>query len=120
MKEFGYQRAHDVTGAVALLAADPDARYLGGGTNLVDTMKLDVSRPEVVIDLNGLGETGLRRIEVTDAGIRFGALVRMADAEQHEVVRRRFPVITESLTLAASPQIRNMASLAGNLLQRTR
>lgn len=129
MRPFRFERAGSVP-EVAQLAAErrsgehtpvqASAQFIAGGTNLVDTMKLDVSRPEVVVDLNGLAEADLHRITASDAGIRFGALVRMSDAEQHEAVRNRYPVIAESLALAASPQIRNMASLAGNLLQRTR
>lgn len=129
MRPFRFERAGSVS-EVSQLTAETSSgqrppvaaatQFIAGGTNLVDTMKLDVSRPEVVVDLNGLGEADLHRIEATDTGIRFGALVRMAEAEQHETVKSRYPVIAESLALAASPQIRNMASLAGNLLQRTR
>jgi len=129
MRPFRFERAGSVSDVAQLIAETRTAQrppvtaatqFIAGGTNLVDTMKLDVARPEVVVDLNGLGEADLHRIEATDTGIRFGALVRMAEAEQHEAVRSRYPVIAESLALAASPQIRNMASLAGNLLQRTR
>ncbi len=129
MHPFLYERAGDVAGATGLVAAAASAaaapvtaaaQFVAGGTNLVDCMKLEVARPEVLVDINGVAEDRLRRIEVTDAGLRFGALVRMAEVETDETVARRFPVITESLALSASPQIRNMASLAGNVLQRTR
>ncbi|TGR94492.1 FAD binding domain-containing protein, partial [Mesorhizobium sp. M1C.F.Ca.ET.188.01.1.1] len=76
--------------------------------------------PNRLLDLNRLKESGLRQIRVTDDGIRFGALVRMGEAADHREVEERYPVIADSLRLAASGQIRNMVSLAGNILQRTR
>ncbi|MEQ8393550.1 xanthine dehydrogenase family protein subunit M [Thalassobaculum sp.] len=96
------------------------AQFIAGGTNLVDYMKLDVARPDTVIDLNSLDDSALRRINIQDTGIRLGALVRMSEVEDHNLIRQRYPVIAESLGLTATRQIRNMATLAGNLLQRTR
>lgn len=94
---------------------------MAGGTTILDLMKLDVERPERLVDLNRtLLPDDLDRIDVDDKGLRFGALVRMAEAADHADVNARYPVIAQSLQLAASAQIRNMASLAGNLLQRTR
>jgi xanthine dehydrogenase YagS FAD-binding subunit len=95
-------------------------QFLAGGTTLIDLMKLDVMRPTRVIDINALAAGPLGRIDVNSNGVRLGALVRMADAAYHPVINRDFPAITQSLNLAASQQIRNMASLAGNVLQRTR
>jgi xanthine dehydrogenase YagS FAD-binding subunit len=95
------------------------ARFLAGGTTLVDLMKLDVETPERVVDLNRT-EKDLSKITALEKGLRFGALVRMAEAAAHEDVRRNYPVIAQSLELAASQQVRNMASLGGNVLQRTR
>src|SRR3954466_382063 len=95
-------------------------RYLAGGTTLIDLMKLDVMRPEVVININALDQGPLGRIESDRDGLRLGALVRMSDAAEHEEIRTNYPVIEQSLKLAASQQIRNMASLSGNVLQRTR
>jgi xanthine dehydrogenase YagS FAD-binding subunit len=95
-----------------------DAKYLAGGTTLVDLMKLDVERPAKLVDLNALG--GMNEINVSRGGLRIGALVTMADAAANETVLRDYPVIAQSLLLAASAQIRNMASLGGNTLQRTR
>ena len=83
-------------------------------------MKLDVMRPERVLDLDALSQTDLGDIEIADGGLYLGALVRMADAADHEQVRGNYPVISQTLELAASQQIRNMASLGGNVLQRTR
>ncbi|MEU3155329.1 FAD binding domain-containing protein, partial [Streptomyces griseus] len=118
MKEFGYQRAHDVTGAVALLAADPDARYLGGGTNLVDLMKSGVERPARLVDVR---ELPLDRIEPTaDGGLRIGATVTNSDLAAHPEVRRRYPALAQAVLAGASGQLRNMATVGGNLLQRTR
>src|SRR5262249_8080249 len=90
------------------------------GTTLVDLMKLDVMRPSEVVDINALAAGPMGRIEVNRHGLRLGGLVRMAEAADHPEIRRGYPMIAQSLALAASPQIRNMASLAGNVLQRTR
>jgi xanthine dehydrogenase YagS FAD-binding subunit len=94
-------------------------QYLAGGTQLLDLMKLDVMRPERLIDINPL-RRDFGAIDSDASGLWLGALVRMAEAADHPVIRRDYPVIAESLWMAASPQLRNMASLAGNLLQRTR
>ncbi|MEV8592588.1 xanthine dehydrogenase family protein subunit M [Streptomyces sp. NPDC052012] len=118
MREFGYHRADDVTGAVALLDADPDARYLGGGTNLVDLMKTGVERPARLVDIRRLP---LDRIEPTDdGGLRIGATVTNSDLAAHPEVRRRYPALTQAVLAGASGQLRNMATVGGNLLQRTR
>jgi xanthine dehydrogenase YagS FAD-binding subunit len=101
-------------------AAKPSASYLAGGTTLIDLMKLDVMRPEHIIDINPLQRTEAGRIEVLEDGLRLGALVRMADAAEHPEIQKQYPVIAQTLKLAASQQIRNMASLGGNVLQRTR
>lgn len=102
-------------------SGDTDGRYLAGGTTMLDLMKLDVERPERLVDLNRATlPAGLDRIEVGADGLRLGALVRMADAAEHDQVKSRYPVIAQALMLAASQQIRNMASLGGNVLQRTR
>jgi xanthine dehydrogenase YagS FAD-binding subunit len=116
MRPFIYERA--TTPAAAIQAGA--THYLAGGTTLVDLMKLDVMRPEVVVDINALERTAWGRIDVSSSGVRLGALVRMADAADHPDIRDGYPVIAQSLDLAASQQIRNMASLGGNVLQRTR
>ncbi|MEU3861701.1 xanthine dehydrogenase family protein subunit M [Streptomyces sp. NPDC028722] len=118
MREFDYQRAHDVTGAVALLGADPDARYLGGGTNLVDLMKTGVERPARLVDVR---ELPLDEIETTsEGGLRIGATVTNGDLAAHPEVRRRYPALAQAVLAGASGQLRNMATVGGNLLQRTR
>ncbi|MFI1619529.1 FAD binding domain-containing protein [Streptomyces lydicus] len=118
MREFGYQRAHDVPGALAVLGADPEARALGGGTNLVDLMKAGVERPALLVDLRDLP---LDRIEATDdGGLRIGATVSNSDLAAHSEVRRRYPALTQAVLAGASGQLRNMATVGGNLLQRTR
>ena len=117
MREFGYQRVFDVPGAVAL-GADPEARYLGGGTNLVDLMKASVERPGILIDVRGLP---LDRIESTESGgLRIGATVTNSDLAVHPEVRRRYPALAQAVLAGASGQLRNMATVGGNLLQRTR
>jgi|SRR5438128_687419 len=129
MRPFIYEQPSDISAAVAIASrftTDDDqptranAQFIAGGTNLADYMKLGVAAPGRLLDLNRLSEPALRQIRVTDDGIRFGALVRMGEAADHDEVKRRYPVIADSLRLAASGQIRNMASLAGNVLQRTR
>src|SRR5712671_694255 len=94
--------------------------FLAGGTTLLDLMKLNVMRPATVVDINGLAASDLGRIDAGGKGLRLGALVRMADAADKPEINRDFPVIAQSLKLAASQQLRNMASLGGNVLQRTR
>jgi xanthine dehydrogenase YagS FAD-binding subunit len=118
MREFDYQRASDVPGAVALLDADPDARFLGGGTNLVDLMKTGVERPARLVDVR---ELPLDRVETTDdGGLRIGATVTNSDLAAHPEVRRRYPALAQAVLAGASGQLRNMATVGGNLLQRTR
>ncbi|MEU1071502.1 MULTISPECIES: xanthine dehydrogenase family protein subunit M [unclassified Streptomyces] len=118
MREFAYRRAADVPGAVALLGADPEARFLGGGTNLVDLMKSGVERPALLVDVT---ELPLDRIETTpDRGLRIGATVTNSDLAAHPEVRRRYPALAQAVLAGASGQLRNMATVGGNLLQRTR
>ncbi|UQA90851.1 FAD binding domain-containing protein [Streptomyces halobius] len=118
MREFGYQRALDVPGAVALLGADPDARFLGGGTNLVDLMKTGVERPARLIDVRELPLDG---IEATrDGGLSIGATVTNSDLAAHPEARRHYPALAQAVLSGASGQLRNMATVGGNLLQRTR
>jgi xanthine dehydrogenase YagS FAD-binding subunit len=132
MRPFVYARAESAKAAIAAHhQADTDGKnapsvlarsqYVAGGTTLIDLMKLDVMRPDLVTDINGLQkDTPSGRIEMGPKGLWLGALVRMSQAAEHPDVRKNFPVITQSLALAASAQIRNMASLGGNVLQRTR
>ncbi|WP_405773878.1 FAD binding domain-containing protein [Streptomyces sp. NBC_00859] len=118
MREFEYERARDVPGAVAVLGTDPEARYLGGGTNLVDLMKAGVERPARLVDVRALP---LDRVELTSAGgLRIGATVTNSDLAAHPEVRRRYPALTQAVLAGASGQLRNMATVGGNLLQRTR
>ncbi|MFD4943677.1 FAD binding domain-containing protein [Streptomyces sp. NPDC058409] len=118
MREFGYERAFDVSGAVALLGADPDARFLGGGTNLVDLMKAGVERPALLIDVRELPLDG---VEFThDGRLRIGATVTNSDLAAHPEVRRNYPALAQAVLAGASGQLRNMATVGGNLLQRTR
>ncbi|MGW0771407.1 FAD binding domain-containing protein [Streptomyces sp. NPDC002676] len=118
MREFGYQRASDVADALALRGADPDTRFLGGGTNLVDLMKTGVERPTRLIDIR---ELPLDKIESTpQGGLRIGATVTNGDLAAHPEVRRRYPALAQAVLAGASGQLRNMATVGGNLLQRTR
>ncbi|WP_406500538.1 xanthine dehydrogenase family protein subunit M [Streptomyces sp. NBC_01590] len=118
MREFGYARAFDVAGAVSLIGSDPDARFLGGGTNLVDLMKTGAERPALLVDLRDLP---LDRIESDhDGGLRIGATVTNSDLAAHPDVRRHYPALAQAVLAGASGQLRNMATVGGNLLQRTR
>jgi xanthine dehydrogenase YagS FAD-binding subunit len=116
MHPFIYQRADDMA---AVRAAGGDAQFLAGGTTLLDLMKLGVMRPERVVDIKGL-KAAFGGIEMRPHGLRLGALATMAEAAEHPDIRKDYPVIAQSLELAASAQLRNMATLGGNLLQRTR
>jgi xanthine dehydrogenase YagS FAD-binding subunit len=117
MRPFAFERAQD--SSAALRAFAPNAQFLAGGTTLLDLMKLDVMRPDTVIDINALADRH-GGIEFSGNGLRLGALAHMADAAEHPQLRRDYPVVAQSLQLAASPQLRNMATLGGNVLQRTR
>lgn len=116
MRPFDYARATDERGAIAAGSREA-TKFIAGGTNLVDLMKSDVERPAHVVDLNALP---LAAIEETAGGIRIGALARMSDVAAHPLVSQRFPVISQSLLASASPQLRNAASIGGNLMQRVR
>src|ERR1700740_568052 len=124
MRPFVFARAETPAAAVFEAAGQAErageVQFLAGGTTLIDLMKLDVMRPAIVIDISALERTALGRIEADANRLRLGALVRMADAADHPVVRRDYPVIAQSLLLAASAQLRNMGTLGGNVLQRTR
>ncbi|CAM3391975.1 4-hydroxybenzoyl-CoA reductase subunit beta [Bordetella sputigena] len=118
MKAFTYARAPSAEAAVAILSARPDARLIAGGTNLIDLMKLQVETPGHLIDVNGIG---LDIIEPTaTGGLRVGALVRNTDLAAHETVRRRYGLLTRAIVAGASAQLRNRATTAGNIMQRTR
>jgi xanthine dehydrogenase YagS FAD-binding subunit len=118
MKAFTYERARSPTEAAAAVAHRPNARFIAGGTNLLDLMKLQVETPSHLVDVNHLG---LDRIEPTaDGGLRIGALVRNTDLAADDRVRRDYGVLSRALLAGASGQLRNKATTAGNLLQRTR
>jgi xanthine dehydrogenase YagS FAD-binding subunit len=118
VKEFAFVRAIDAADAVARRAGRPGSRFLAGGTNLVDLMKIGVEQPDELIDVTGLG---LDRIEATaDGGVRIGATVSNSDLAAHPVIRRDFAALSQAILSGASGQLRNMATAGGNLLQRTR
>jgi xanthine dehydrogenase YagS FAD-binding subunit len=118
VREFGYERAVDVAEAVALLGSDPEARFLGGGTNLVDLMKAGVERPALLVDVR---ELPLDQVDFTPGdGLRIGATVTNSDLAAHPDVRRHYPALAQAVLAGASGQLRNMATVGGNLLQRTR
>jgi xanthine dehydrogenase YagS FAD-binding subunit len=118
MKPFTYERPASPADAAAKAAHTQGAKFIAGGTNLLDLMKLQIETPQHLIDVN---ELGLDRIEVTaEGGLRIGAMVRNTDLAAHERVRRDYAVLSRALLAGASGQLRNVATTAGNLLQRTR
>jgi len=127
MRPFVYQRAGDLAEAVGIASQSSErvpptlaaVQFLAGGTTILDLMKLDVMRPEVLVDIIGAGATGTQ-IEKRANALYLGAFVTMADAAEHPEIQQNYPVIAQSLELAASAQLRNMATLGGNVLQRTR
>ncbi|CAM5346871.1 FAD-binding molybdopterin dehydrogenase OS=Streptomyces fumanus OX=67302 GN=GCM10018772_26830 PE=4 SV=1 [Streptomyces fumanus] len=118
MKPFAYVRAGSVEEATDAFAARPGARYLGGGTNLVDLMKLGVETPAALIDITRLPLDAVEPLP--DGSLRVGALVRNSDLAAHPAVRDRYPALSQALLAGASGQLRNAATTGGNLLQRTR
>jgi xanthine dehydrogenase YagS FAD-binding subunit len=125
MRPFAYERAEDLAQAAKLGAGsgqgqvDAPVQFLAGGTTLVDLMKLDVLRPSRVVDLAGLARR-YQHIESDSSGLRLGAFAKMAAVGEHPAVKMLYPVIADSLQQAASAQLRNMATLGGNVLQKTR
>jgi xanthine dehydrogenase YagS FAD-binding subunit len=115
---FQYVRADDVADAVRMIATDPTAKFIAGGTNLIDLMKEDVERPSRLIDISRLP---LKTVEETSSGgLRIGALVPNSDLAWHPLIEQRYPLLSSAILAGASQQLRNMASTGGNLLQRTR
>jgi xanthine dehydrogenase YagS FAD-binding subunit len=117
MRPFAYSRPNDVAGAISLGSREAGAKFLGGGTNLVDLMKMGVEHPEHLIDI---GRLPLAGIEEKAGGIRIGAMARNSEVAAHALVMERFPLLSQALLSGASPQIRNMATVGGKILQRTR
>ena len=118
MIAFQYARANDVADAVRQVSAEPTAKFIAGGTNLIDLMKEDVERPTRLIDISRLP---LKTVEETaEGGLRIGALVPNSDLAYHPLVAQRYPILASAILAGASAQLRNMASTGGNILQRTR
>jgi xanthine dehydrogenase YagS FAD-binding subunit len=118
MNNFEYSRASDIAEAIKMKAADPAAKFIAGGTNLVDLMKYDVERPARLIDISRLPLTSVE--ETADGGVRIGALVPNSNLAYHPLIERNYPLLSSAILAGASQQLRNMASTGGNLLQRTR
>jgi xanthine dehydrogenase YagS FAD-binding subunit len=119
MNPFGYSRASDAQQAVTGIVAKPHTKFLGGGTNLIDLMKMGVESPAQLIDITRLP---LAQVEELPGGkgVRIGALARNSDVADHPLIQQRYPVLSQAFLAGASPQLRNMATVGGNLMQRTR
>ena len=117
MRPFTYTRSTTVDDALKAYGAGPDVRYIGGGTNLVDLMKMGVERPARLVDISRLPLTA---IEEHEGGLRIGAMASNTEAANHKLIRSRYPVLSEAILAGASQQLRNKATTGGNLLQRTR
>jgi xanthine dehydrogenase YagS FAD-binding subunit len=118
VRPFRYERAHDAAAAVELCGREPGAAFLAGGTNLIDLMKLDVERPELLVDITRA--TSDRIEPLPDGGVRIGAAVRNSDLAADPVIRERYPALSQALLSGATYQLRNLATTGGNLMQRTR
>src|SRR5918998_1832240 len=117
MRPFKYNRATDPNGAAAAVGANPQAKFLAGGTNILDLMKEDVERPNELVDLTRLK---LAEIKPAGDGVSIGALATNTDTANHPLIRRDYPLLTQAIVAGASGQLRNMATNGGNLMQRTR
>ena len=118
MKPFSYTRADSSGAAVAAVNGDRHAKFIGGGTNLLDLMKLDVEQPEQLIDINPIPFADIE--ELPDGGVRIGAMARNTYAANHPLIRQRYPLLSQAFLSGATQQLRNMATVGGNLMQRTR
>ncbi|MEO8598082.1 MAG: xanthine dehydrogenase family protein subunit M [Candidatus Solibacter sp.] len=118
MKNCTYSRAATAPEAISLIATHSQAKFLGGGTNLIDLMRENIEQPDALIDVTRLGLSGIE--ETAEGGVRIGAEVRNTAVANHPLVRQRYPVLSQAILFGASGQIRNMATVGGNLMQRTR
>jgi xanthine dehydrogenase YagS FAD-binding subunit len=118
MRSFTYSRAQDAEAAIRLVTRHPRAKFLGGGTNLVDLMREGVEQPDHLVDVTGLPLAQIE--ERPEGGVRIGALVRNSNLAAHRLICQRYPVLAQAILMGASGQIRNMATTGGNLMQRTR
>ena len=117
MRPFKYVRASDATDATRAVALNPQAKFLAGGTNILDLMKEDVERPNELVDLTRLK---LAEIKAAGSGVSIGALAKNTDTANHPLIRKNYPLLTQAIVAGASAQLRNMATNGGNLMQRTR
>ena len=122
MKPFKYTATNSVTAATQKMKANPNAKYLAGGTNILDLMKEDVEQPEELVDITRFSLSGIKTISAgaNKGGVSIGALDKNTETANHPLIRQNFPLLTQAILAGASAQIRNMASNAGNLNQRTR
>jgi xanthine dehydrogenase YagS FAD-binding subunit len=118
MKPFRYERADDVTSAIATVVEEPTATFLAGGTNLVDLMKMEVATPDVLVDVRHLVSDRIE--DLPDGGLRIGAGVVNSEVAADRRIRRRYPMLSQAILAGASYQLRNLATTGGNFLQRTR
>src|SRR5439155_21554407 len=118
MRPVSYARVNDVEAAVTLVGGDPGSAFLAGGTTKIDLLRLGLENSDRLVDINALPLAAVE--ELADGTIRIGALARMSDVARTPIIRERFPAVSEALLLGASEQLRNMASMGGNLRQRVR
>lgn len=117
MRPFTYTRAGSEQDAINAIGKVPQSAYLGGGTNLIDLMKMGVTEPAQLVDINSIPLSGIEQYE---GGVRIGAMVRNSDAANNLMIREQYPILAQAILAGASPQLRNMATMGGNLMQRTR
>lgn len=118
MRPFAFKRVKDAADAVKLVAGNKDARFIAGGTNLIDLMKESIDRPTELVDISRLSLNVVRSL--SNGGVSIGALAKNTETANHPIIRKDFPLLTQAILAGASPQIRNMATNGGNLMQRTR
>lgn len=118
MRNFSYSRAGTAQEALTLIATLPNAKFLGGGTNVVDLMRENIEQPDALIDVTHLPSPGI--IESADGGVSIGAEVKNTALANHPLIRHRYPMLSQAILFGASGQIRNMATVGGNIMQRTR
>jgi xanthine dehydrogenase YagS FAD-binding subunit len=118
MKNFAYSRPEDAQTAIHLISQNANAKFLGGGTNLVDLMRENIEQPDALVDVTGLPSNQIEAL--ADGGISIGAGVKNSAVANHRIIRERYPFLAQAVLFGASGQIRNMATVGGNLMQRTR